>query len=1724
MSETQYNNLINIITNYPQMPVSQVFNAEMSEANIMAALFSNTFTVGEGVSGYFLKYKYTDAYSDLESRVLYYNNDMVKLAKPVVKTPDPITPLPKQGRGEKMCTTGLNDLGSRRCRGALGPEYDSPPPCDEGQKILHRFEDGKYVCYFRTSFDDGPIRLNPQVTPLPSDQDEAKATEYTNWDDDFTRREYKIMRAKSVETFTNSSQNGPSKNKSIVDMDISYYNTQNIIKYYFLLDLLSEFYGYLANNRATNKITIRSRYTIVNGEWGLANEVFTFDIQFRYATMDGVSGYMIVNAKGEDIKIVTDMCDIFKNDIVRHLNYLNKEDITRGNKEYLQNVQAFYKFCRLKTIYYTLLCAAEVNKSVNDFINFHLAYCFLNLKNSIPMKAMDSQSMALANQMMTSTAKLQDYNLNIGKKNDVVKKNLKIRRTYENYYMKIVFYAIVLISIIFGISAYIIYNFSDQNRSDNFIALSIIVLTIVIYIIMHYFAKINTIERFETTTTVSSGKNIRKFPITPATSNKYQSVGSKGDKVNIVIKGSSSLKINDQWRLFDGNTDTVWESEEYTLLNRTYVEYTYGGSRYGGYNDDRNFINTYFQRYKTDRSKISIFIDLNLIKNMVGDFVAIDVGEKLSIVGYSIKSINIKKMPNKFKLLATNKPDLFDILPLSFMEVPGWDIIDEVSQYSYKNEGKMYYSYTNYDLKGQQSEHPFDVSSDSGIYVKENRIGLTDDYYITIPYQTEPYTLHIPNDTECDILVAGGGGSGGTRNGGGGGAGACIYVKKYLIKSGYYEVTIGKGGDSVPSGPSRNGNNGGDTKIRNIETNEIIYLAKGGGGGGGGMSGQGTAGISGGSSGGSSVDKATKTISPVSTENIPSGAYGYEGGYGNYGEYNMNGMPGAGGGGGGAGGTGKNAYVKSFGSGITCIGGDGGPGLQYDITGSNVYYCTGGGGGVPDISKVSPNKVHPGLGGSYLGGVGYYGNNKTNNMLTLFVSKAIVTNRNDLRNDGSDVRIGVELTNELSYINIYKDSEYISFLNTYVNSVINKSGINVNEKNINGGTYMSIYHEKGAWKHNNAHVGDIIYVILSENYNGNIPIGSGGGGGGTLRGNVTDDQANDNSSYNGQSQGGGNGVVIIRYTKSGKIYNLNREYRYYALVMYDRVSDSEKNYQLSEIEFYGGNKEDMRKIETSVDLYGNLLNPGLEITAEIQAAIDKAKAKLKEKMDIENANAEKLRLLQKELDNVNTSNYMVNELERIRQETLKKELEAAEAKKRADAAETARARDELLANEQEKLKKEAEAQKNLLQNQVNTLTSNSLILRDLEEQLKLPANGSNLLLQLQQNLITAELQKKQAEDRLAISKTQEAADKLLIDQEKAINNDYATQLSGYLLNLSQARKRKEDADAAKQQFKASITQASLLQQQIIEAELEAATAEVRKQNQIYLTNQARLAAEAKQALANSRKQILETLTSQLADITSNYNTTESDVLKIIQQNSELQYGIDNAVEYTSNYLIGSSNQYSELASTRYTTITSLESDIANIKLDITKKLEEIKTNIRNSIEDRAASEDIKKNITTLAMELSNYMIENQNYKYSASVLSVTKSSEDIKTKMSLNIQTTMTQIANNIVLAGVNREMVDMTVQNDESVIAAEKSRGDVEEMRRDNLITVATCKFILNLFVLSVILMMIHQKFSLGSLIYLIIIIYIVLFTLYIMEVLRIVHTRSFHKYWQKPGQRQFL
>jgi hypothetical protein len=177
-------------------------------------------------------------------------------------------------------------------------------------------------------------------------------------------------------------------------------------------------------------------------------------------------------------------------------------------------------------------------------------------------------------------------------------------------------------------------------------------------------------------------------------------------------------------------------------------------------------------------------------------------------------------------------------------------------------------------------------------------------------YYDGNYTVHVftsngtfiwnGSNSNITLLIVAGGGSDG------GGGGGLIYNNSYFITAGNYSVIVGSGGF---------GGNGMNSSFGNL-------IAIGGGTGGA----PGTVGGSGGAGGPYSAAQS------FGGAGIP--GQGNSGG----GNANYRSSPYPGGGGGGAGSSGGNATSNT-------MAGNGGAGLTFNITGTNVCYAGGGGGG-----------------------------------------------------------------------------------------------------------------------------------------------------------------------------------------------------------------------------------------------------------------------------------------------------------------------------------------------------------------------------------------------------------------------------------------------------------------------------------------------------------------------------------------------------------------------------------------------------------------------------------------------------------------------------------------------------------------------------------------------------------------------------------------------------------
>lgn len=163
----------------------------------------------------------------------------------------------------------------------------------------------------------------------------------------------------------------------ILDLDCSYYASQNIIKYLFLLDTLSEIYRIVNENKSTksdiinifNFFEIKCRYIIdASGTWKLykpsSGQEYFYTIKFENTLSSPVTVINIINTslgKGSFLSKCNTMITTFNDTLLKHFNYIKKADMI-----YADNFRNYYRLCRLM-LNYNILYAVRYLIALNAY-------------------------------------------------------------------------------------------------------------------------------------------------------------------------------------------------------------------------------------------------------------------------------------------------------------------------------------------------------------------------------------------------------------------------------------------------------------------------------------------------------------------------------------------------------------------------------------------------------------------------------------------------------------------------------------------------------------------------------------------------------------------------------------------------------------------------------------------------------------------------------------------------------------------------------------------------------------------------------------------------------------------------------------------------------------------------------------------------------------------------------------------------------------------------------------------------------------------------------------------------------------------------------------------------------------------------------------------------------------------------------------------------------------
>lgn len=323
----------------------------------------------------------------------------------------------------------------------------------------------------------------------------------------------------------------PYSNSKIIDFDISEF-ASNAVKYYLVyLDIISQLYRYafeLKKNgdsfrASTFKLQGRYHQMIDNVTIQLFSEYqylsnsssfFDLDINVMYEGADN----KIINIRCSSERIICGVFDVFKNDIIRHLNYLSGDDVKMTSLSYLKTAEYFYKFCRLRLMYLVaysiqqlplndivgadLTAASTTKQNMETYILQDIMAVFSNFKSTLDIEIMQNEDLKNSKNMLynkgviNSSAKLGKINQEINDNKQKLQANKSLSEYMDIEFNKIYMAhlnATVLLFVVIFLSICIFFlNIPNEYKAMFSLIMSVIVvsLIVVLYIVdIEYYKK-----------------------------------------------------------------------------------------------------------------------------------------------------------------------------------------------------------------------------------------------------------------------------------------------------------------------------------------------------------------------------------------------------------------------------------------------------------------------------------------------------------------------------------------------------------------------------------------------------------------------------------------------------------------------------------------------------------------------------------------------------------------------------------------------------------------------------------------------------------------------------------------------------------------------------------------------------------------------------------------------------------------------------------------------------------------------------------------------------------------------------------------------------------------------------------------------------------------------------------------------------------------------------------
>ena len=455
-------------------------------------------------------------------------------------------------------------------------------------------------------------------------------------------------RQNMIKTDKRSSEDStPSLNAKIVDFDMTHFATNDIRNYCFYLDIIIEIYNVVHEIKVNkgslifDELMIKSRYYYDDHFPVLFSEssVGHFDLKIVVKRDEQTKALKDIEFVSE--KPTNKILNIFKLDIMKHLEYINKEDITFANPSYVTDVINFYKLCRLKLMYsivHSMYLSTSKDSSdedmknkMIDFIREYVLSVFINFKTLSSFdSSTDVNDEVYSNDVISKANKLRKVNESIRRRKDklktrnVMNKNTKDamkKQSYINIAARVMIILVSLISLVLMFS-------EVDNKSKSILSMITIAIAIIGYVILMLISKsINSSTNFER---FENSSNMVSLPQIPLTKNKM--VHHDGNNLYFFrVEASSSLGEEDDsvsthhpYFAFDGKLSTSWKSDNASTYVNGMANYT------------------------------------NVHSTLKGEYLMIDLCQFVDVESMTISFTEADCGPKSFTLLASDKDSLWD--------------------------------------------------------------------------------------------------------------------------------------------------------------------------------------------------------------------------------------------------------------------------------------------------------------------------------------------------------------------------------------------------------------------------------------------------------------------------------------------------------------------------------------------------------------------------------------------------------------------------------------------------------------------------------------------------------------------------------------------------------------------------------------------------------------------------------------------------------------------------------------------------------------------------------------------------------------------------------------------------------------------------------------------------------------------------------------------------------